>query len=238
MKLRVLHKLSGVCGASRVVTILLVLIALLAAAIAAPAALYFRSEWLKTECIQSLDSGTRQLYDAYIAGDVKDAQSAKEVVTYAMNGWDDLCPGGGEVYLIEDPNQPDKPYRLVCGMHGSDSKERTRLNSQNVFDKLKAELEALREDGNIYPESVVLKLNGKKITVNLVDEDCGLRRGTATIHGYSGTVAVYALAGHSDFGSGAGLEDGEIFYFAFADNDHGAYWYSTTGWSGDCFELQ
>ena len=50
-----------------------------------------------------------------------------------------------------------------------------------------------------------------------------------------GTVICYSITGHSDFGADSGLEEGQVWYFSYADEEHCANWKSDDGWSGDSY---
>jgi hypothetical protein len=168
-------------------------------------------------------------------------------VGYAMNGWDDMCPGGGKVYLIttrtnnnraSDKTKGQLPYELVCGKHDRDSKRRTRLNADDVLHQLESSLFELRRNGEKYPESITVTYNSKPLTAVLVDEETNLKRGTSTTSGLEDeeAVAYYSIVGHSDFGKDSNTKEGEIWYFSFADKLHCANWRSDDGWTGDSYE--
>jgi len=164
------------------------------------------------------------------------AEKAKEFVTYVMNGWDDLCPAGGDVYIVPKADSP-MDWEIICGLHCSDSKLRTRLNAYNVREQLKEELLKRRNDENPYPETLDFTLHHKTYTAQLVDEPSGLKRGTKTTIGMekAGIVCYYSLVGHSDFGADSGLKDGVLWYFSFADEDHCANWDYHDEWTGDSY---
>ena len=229
------NKIRSRRGITRAAVVLLIAIAALLVAIIIPVSISHQKTAQRLACVQSLDSGTRQLYDYYLAGDVKSVADAKAIVTYAMNGWDDLCPAGGTVHIVYDEDAK-KPYFLICGLHGTDKKQVTRLNALYVLESLRDRVEKLGAQGIKYPETIDVKLNSKTYTAVLVDEESGYVRGTYNTPGAKEkTVIFYSIKGHGDFGSDSGANDGEIWYFSFADENHCANWNIKSGWSGDSY---
>ena len=102
MKTALKNRFSSKNGISRVVVILIIAVVTLSIVAIIPLAIYHSRIAAKIGCTQAMDSGTRQLYDAYLLGDVHNIDEAKAVVTRAMNGWDDLCPGGGTMHIVYD----------------------------------------------------------------------------------------------------------------------------------------
>jgi hypothetical protein len=234
------EKLNNNRGISRLAALLLVLIIVMSAMIAVPHLLSYNAQGEAVACAAALDTASRRLAQDYLDGNYdQNAAEAQKVVTVAMNGWDDLCPGGGKVYLVETKNK-DLPYELVCGKHDHDAKRRTRLNSGYVLEQLKEGLRKARRDGKPYPEKLVFSLNGKQWTARLTDEATGFKRGTATTAGMEGKgiVAYYAIAGHSDFCADSGAKEGSICYFSFADEQHCANWRYDDGWTGDSYGVR
>lgn len=236
---RVRQRLADKRGASRTITILLILIGIMAAIIAAPFVLQYLHESSQFACQTALDSARRQMAADYMLTNgiptVKDAQGH---TTYALSGWDDLCPSGGTVYVREVDNASDSemPYELICGLHNPDTKLCTRLNANYVLAQIQGAVEKSRLGGVPYPETVTVKLHGKEISAQLVDSYTGLRRGTADTKGYDGTVIYYSIVGHSDFGSDSNMEQGQVWYFCYADENHCATWSSRKSWTGDSYE--
>lgn len=236
MKTALKNKLFSKNGISRAVVILIMVAVVLLIVALIPLAIYHKQISDKIGCTQAMDSGTRQLYDAYLLGDVHNVEEAKAVVTRAMNGWDDLCPGGGTMHIVYD-DKAEKPYRLACGIHDPDSTERTNLNALYVFNQLKEKLEILQAKGEQYPETIPVSVNSNTYIAKLTDEESGYYRGTYNTPGAEEEmVIVYAIAGHSEFGREYGAKDGELCYFSYVDPDHVASWNVQTGWSGDRFQ--
>lgn len=235
------QKLRGGRGVSRLVFVLLVLVIVLAVVVMIPGYRRYQRMGHTVACATALDTARRQLAAEYMFNGWENgsAKEAKRLVTQVMNGWDDLCPEGGTVYIVYnagDKVDTDLAWDVVCGLHGSDKKLCTRLNSDYVLDQLREALQRERLLGNDYPEKLGFTLHGKSYTALLVDEETGLKRGTDLTLGYSGIVAFYGLKGHSDFGADSSADAGEIFYFSYADEKHCATWRSDDGWTGDSYE--
>lgn len=231
------RKLKSRNGAARLIVLLALIAAVLAAiAIVIPAVNYYREESKKIGCATALDTAYRQYIDTFLANGGKlNRDETKEVVTFVMNGWDDLCPAGGNIYIVEDNDKGEGLFRLVCGIHGSDEKELTRLNAGFVLDTVREKIAEAQKNGRAYPKSVTLTLNGKELTARLTDKPTGLKRGTESTSGYEGTVAFYSIVGHSDFGEDSGMDEGKIWYFSFADEKHCAEWTYAKSWTGDSY---
>lgn len=230
-------KLNSTQGLSRLAAILLILIIIMCIVISVPFVRYYQESSARTACAAGLDTARRRLAENYLSGNYdQNAREAKSTVAYAMNGWDDLCPSGGKVYLVENEDS-EMPYDLLCGMHDSDKKRCTRLNSGYVLDQLEEALLQSRRNKKPYPSELSFYLNGKTWTAWLTDEETGLKRGTSTTRGLEKKhiVAYYGIAGHSDFCSDTGAKAGSICYFSFADDDHCANWSYDDGWSGDSY---
>ena len=223
-------------GVSLLVAILLILVIVMAVLSIFPTFAPYEKKGEEAACAAGLDTARRRLAEDYLSGNTDQNElEAMRVVTYAMNGWDDLCPNGGKVYLVRTNNKDGLPYDLVCGMHDSDKKRCTRLNSEYVLKQLEEGLRRSKLNGEDYPEQLEFKLNGSTWTALLTDEEVPFKRGTSTTKGYEdkGVVAYYGIAGHSEFGEDFGSEEGDICYFSFADEEHCAMWQENNGWTGD-----
>ena len=124
-------------------------------------------------------------------------------------------------------------YRVVCGLHDQDTKERTRLNASNALEQIEKSVKEERTLGVDYPDRVTVVINDKQYETILRDEESGLKRGTGATTGVKGTVIYYSITGHSEFGEDSGLKEGQVWYFSYADETHCANWSSIDGWSGD-----
>ncbi len=224
-------------GISRMALIMVILVIVMAVVIAVPKIRAFNAGGEEVACAVGLDSARRRLAEDVIVNQGKeDARQAQEVVTVAMNGWDDLCPGGGKVYLVRTQDR-NLPYDLVCGKHDSDTKRRTRLNAGYVLTQIDDKLAMRRLVEDEFPQTLTFNLNGEEWEAVLTDEPVTFKRGTATTKGYEKkkNVAYYGIMGHSEFGSDTGAEEGELCYFVFADPEHYAEWDPDEGWTGDCY---
>ena len=222
-------------GVSRFVFILIAAVVVLAIAVTVPLVIYYRSQSKQIGCTAALDTATRQMAARYLIEGFKNEDEVKEWVGFVMNGWDDLCPGGGNIYVVRDENA-DMPWRLVCGMHGKDKKECCRLNASWVLDRVIEAVNKAVKNGDAIPGTVDLKLNGEKLTVAMTEEVTGIRRGTRTTKGYDGTVAFFGVSGVGKAGENSGLPDGSVCYFSFADPDYCANWKYGDGWTGTAFK--
>jgi len=224
-------------GITRFTVILLVLVAIMLIVAAVPIWLHLRENAERMGCLTALDSARRQLaVDYLMVNGTPTAKDAQDVVTYAMNGWDDLCPGGGTVYVVETKREDWMPYDVVCGLHGEDRKQCTRLNASYVLEQIEEAVHHEQLLGDPFPASVTVRLHHEDVVALLVDDYTGIRRGTSTTADLDGVVAFYSLVGHSDFGANSGLKEGELWYFSYADEEYCAAWSSTRGWTGDSYE--
>lgn len=231
------HIWSDCRGIARLTLILLILVGVMLMAAAYPIYRSFMDESARVGCVAALDTAHRQLaVDFLMVNGTPTAKDAKDLVTYAMNGWDDLCPGGGTVYVVEHKNGSELPYDVVCGLHDPDAKEATRLNAGYVLWQIEEAVRQAQAAGDPYPASVTVELHHKTITAQLVDDFTGLRRGTSTTKGLEGIVAYYSIVGHSDFGADSGLKEGEVWYFSYADENYCAAWSSKQSWTGDSYK--
>lgn len=233
---------------NRLVALLLLLIGVMLIVILFPSFRWMQEQAERHACEAGMDTAWRKMAEDYMINDSIRTEDVKAAVGHAMAGWDDICPGGGKVYLVSTRrnrnSKNDKtggrlPYELVCGKHDKDEKLRTRLNADDVLKQLQNVLfERKRRGLTDIPESIEVTYNSKSLTAVLVDQKTGLRRGTSTTSGLEKekAVAYYSIKGHSDFGADSTAEDGEIWYFSFADRLHCANWSCDDGWTGDSYE--
>ena len=239
MKEKLRKKLNTRRGISRLVAIMLVLILVLSIVCMIPVYLKYRHPAKIIACGTALDTARRQLAGNFMFDgfEDRDVEKAKEFVAFVMNGWDDLCPDGGDVYIVPKGDS-ELDWEIICGLHCSDSRLRTRLNAYNVREQLRNALIAEKNNGNPYPETLPFTLHHREYTAQLVDASSGLKRGTKTTMGMekAGIVAFYSIVGHSDYGADSGMKEGEIWYFSFADEDHCANWSYHDQWTGDSYD--
>lgn len=228
------QKLGGRNGIAAVIVVLAVLVLVMVVVIAVPVYRDYREQADEIGCVSSLTSANNQLSIEYLSSGELTADEAKAIVTKAMNGWDDLCPAGGTPYLVE--TEGEVRWRVVCGLHDKDTKERTRLNAGYVLKQLRKKIDLEQKLGNSTPSEVTVELNGEEYQALLTDQETGLKRGTSVTSGVKGTVIYYSLAGYGAFTEDISLPDGSICYFSFADEEHCASWKHQRGWSGDSYE--
>ena len=229
---RVQSKISSVHGLARIHVVLAVLIIILVVIISIPTvkAYKYHGDWLL--CADSLRVVNGALTVDFLENDLKsksltDSEDALEAI---LPGREDYCPAGGTVYFVRQENGT---WKAICGAHDSDHAERTRLNAVYVLSQLREELPKAQLEEKI-PESMEVKLNGRTYTCKLTEKDPGIRRGTSTTKGYSGTVIFYGIAGVGEF-ENSSAEEGTIAFFSFADEDNNANWSAENGWSGSAY---
>ena len=222
-------------GIARLVVILTVAALVLLAAALYPVIQRYRFRADALGCLAGLDTARRQLAAAYLfEGENSSAEEARDYVGFVMAGWDDLCPGGGTTYIVPKDDS-ELAWDVVCGLHGQDRKQCTRLNADYVLEQLREELRTAQVLGTTYPERMTVTLHHNPLVALITEEDTGLRRGTRATVGAKGTLVSYAIAGYSDFGTGRGAPVGEISWFSYADEEHCANWSAWDGWTGDSY---
>jgi len=226
-------------GVNRLVAILLVLIAIMLVVVLLPAWDDLRLLSQRLSCEQAMKSAKDGLIIEYLGrfkeGSVEDAMNTLDQVMVARPN---ICPAGGEVYLIKNS---EGIYEPLCGLHDRNARRRTRLNASRALELLReGRRKALRGSKGVEPEAVDITLNSKPLSCKRVPKVQKLRRGTATTDGFDGVVAFYGLAGEGDFPAGedAKVEAGDIFYFVYADEEHCAIWKANDGWTGDAYWQQ
>jgi len=228
-------KLHQTLGIARLVVILTVLALVLVAAALYPVIQHYRFRADALGCLAGLDTARRQLAAEYLfEGENSSAEAARDYVGFVMAGWDDLCPGGGTTYIVPKDDS-ELAWDVVCGLHGQDRRQCTRLNADYVLEQLREELRTAQVLGTTYPERMTVTLHHKPLEALITEEDTGLRRGTRATVGAKGTLVSYAIAGYSDFGTGRGVPVGEISWFSYADEEHCANWSAWDGWTGDSY---
>ena len=234
-----IYRLRDDHGISRAVIIMLFLVIVMSIVISIPTFIHYRNVWREMQCMTSLDSAKRQMIDEFLmSGGELEVDEAKDHVGYVMNGWDDLCPGGGTVYITPDLDDDAKiPYKLVCGVHGPDEKERTRLNAEYVLDQIRDRIKIEAAKGEAIPETVTVTVNSETYEARLVTEDVNIRHGTySTPDIDEETVVYYGIKGHGTVGEDPIASDGEVCYFAFADEKWCANWHAKSGRGGDAWQ--
>ncbi len=229
----VTEKLHSRRGISRAVAILLILIAVMLVLISGPAYRAYKYHADELGCAASLKTASDSItIDFLFNGEPIATDDISDILGETMPGRDKLCPAGGTVYLIPLENGT---YELVCGLHGKDARQRTRLNASYALERLRDALLELRKQGEPIPETVTVMLNGQELPCVYTTEALNIKRGTKTTEGYEDTVAFFGVAGEPGW-EDAVAGKGEVCYFAFADEDYCALWRFNNGWTGDSYE--
>jgi hypothetical protein len=250
-----MKKLRSTRGAiARIIVILLIAIGVMIVLCAGPAWKAFRYRAEVIGCTQAMKSAGDGLIIEYLGrydeGSVKQARDTIDQVMPARE--ENICPAGGTVYLVKDENGI---YQPICGLHDSDEKQRTRLNASFAEELLEERLTALKKEAKREsarkknskkkskntekefkaPKTVSVEINGKELECVKVKEHEMIHRGTATTNGYDGVVAFFGIAGEGTF-KNQPVEDGEICYFVYADEQYCAIWNADDGWTGDAYQ--
>ena len=220
-------------GVNRVVAILLAAIAIMLVIILIPAWDDLRLLSQRLSCEQAMKSAKDGLIIEYLGrykeGSVQEAMNTLDQVMIARPN---ICPAGGEVYLIKNS---EGIYEPLCGLHDRDLNRRVRLNASRALELLReARRIALRNSRGAEPDAVNIVLNSMELPCVRVQQAQKLRRGTGTTDGYEGVVAFYGVAGEGEFPVEK-VDEGEIFYFIYADKNHCATWRANDGWTGDAY---
>ena len=230
------RKLKSTRGISRLMALLLALVVVMCVVISVPTVRYYWARYRSAACAAGLDTARRRLAEQFLSDGGQSAGEARDAVAYAMVGWDDLCPSGGKVYLVETESG-ESPYDLVCGLHDPDIRLRTRLNSGYVLEQLRDGLKESRKNGEPGPETLTFYLNGKRWKAWRTDTRCDFKWGTGIARGLEklDAAAYYGIAGQGDFTAGNGVNDGGICYFTYAERSSFATWRAGHGWTGDSY---
>jgi len=212
-------------GVARAVWLAAALALVMLIVVLTPWAMQYYDRLQAVNCMQSLDSAARELAVDFLAvNDRPTAKEAKELAAAAMDGWDDICPAGGSVYVV--PGDEGLPWVLVCGIHGADRRQVVRLNASNVREMVEDALFEGRRRGRT-PTDLTVELNGKDLTVTLLQEPNRLRTGTDSNIDYKGTVAFYTADPSS-----------HVSWLVYAEPDYAAVWRADDGWTGDSYTAE
>ncbi len=212
-------------GMTRAAALLIVLIVIMGSAIAYQAWLKYQERVDTTACNVSLDRADRELRYDYLADfDEKTTEEAVAIVTQ-VDGRESLCPAGGTVYAVKrDDGVPIQEF--ACGLHDSDTKERTRLNGTYAKKLLEDALHIEVTLGK-KPDVIPVTLNSTTYSAERVEKDTGIVRGSgATVDLKKGTY-IYFMA-----------DGDEVTYFAYVDDNHAAVWHKEDGWRGDSYSTR
>ncbi len=228
------RKLSSQSGIAWLVIVLAVACAIMIILIVGESALkkiYSRIE--SFGCVIALDKAqtSLDLEDIQMGGHGLYYETALALMEKSQWAMATLCPGGGDCYLVPDPDadlldrefDPGKTrYLVVCALHDEDEKRRVRLSAQHVLDQIETEIKHKRLIGVADPATATVMLNGKEL--NAYQRDVEMTAGTYLTPGFEGTVAFYSLD-----------QDG-VSRFSFADENYCANWRPLWGWEGDAFD--
>lgn len=223
---------SAVCsksGLTRAAAVLILVAAVLLVVVAIPVWRAYKYQADRMGCKAGLKTATDSLIiERLQSGDTLTLEEAYDTLALTMPGREDLCPAKGNIFLIK--NDHTGAYDFVCGLHGPDPEQRTRLNSSYVLTLLRQALKKELLYSDELPESLTVESNGSDLECERVSSEVDIRRGTALTHGYEGVVAFFGVAGDGDWPESE--EPGEIVYFLYADEDSCAVWRQGDGWTG------
>ena len=239
MKNKAFYKLRGTHGMSRALAIAIAVVAVTAVIVSIPTYLYFKSIYKEIDCMSALDTAKRELITAYLtAGGDLSEEEGKKVVTAAMLGWDDLCPGGGVVYIVPTHNDSETmgmPYRLCCGLHDDDKALRTRLNARLIYEYVCDRVKVAKLRELPVPDELTYEINGIELKILRTDENLYLSRGTDFTVDQKGTVAYFGVAGLGDFPADTEADNSGVCYFVYADKDYCASVTGVERWAGNAY---
>lgn len=210
-----LHLISSK-GASRAVVLLVMLIVTLLAVMTVVYVFHLHDQADATNCNIAIEKAERMLENGTVGQGTLNLDEAKAIIDKSKWEREALCPAGGDYYVVEEAGAA-QPHRIVCGIHGSDSRERCRLNAQAARAHVDAALQDAAKRGEEVPASVTFTLNGKELTAECRADK--MDRGTWITEGYEGTVAFYQV------------DDEGMTSFSFADEENAANWTRRGGWS-------
>ncbi len=169
------------------------------------------------DCKLALEAAQQRIDKESARHDPYTEAQAKAAATQNVVAWEELCPYGGDCYLLPDNGD----YDVFCALHGEDKKLCTRLNAENALSQVDTELRAQQALGRPVPETVAVRLNGTTYTAERTDADPGFRRTGSAARGYKGTVIFYLA------------DENGLHGFYFADDYHCANWADSGEWTGD-----
>ena len=208
-------------GVRRLLILLIFVVLLLAAMIVMP---LIQNRERKAEgyaCTLAI----RRAQDAVLVEFFSDPEMTEKdaaiVVDKSKLAREDLCPSGGDYYLVP---LSGGSWRVTCGLHEEDTIQRTRINASRVLEEVQAQLANKRRLEMDIASDLLLNVNGKALNVQLLAGDNALRRGTDYSIDFEGVVSFFSLNAN-----------GEVNWFVYADENHAAVWKLTSGWSGDAY---
>ena len=238
-------------GVNRLIAILLGLIAAILLLIIAPIYLEYQAHAQEFACLMARNKAQSMIAieDMFSDWSLK-REEAAAVADRTRYQRDSLCPAGGDYFILwnetPDAQYADTRYKVVCGLHDENLKERTRLSGGAALSRLTKELDRQRRRGNASPKTLKIQLNGKTLVCRRVEENPGLKFGTESDIERKGIVCYYGLIGDAESRAAlqesenvdfSALREGELWYFGYADKNHAAVWKYGQGWSGDAWSF-
>lgn len=132
MRNDLLEKMHSERGVSRLVVIAIVLVVILVLIALYPAYLLIKANADEVGCLTAMKKTQDMLNVEYLSDYELQYENAVAVVERGKWERDTVCPAGGDYYLIGSDTST-QTYQIVCGLHDSDTYERTRLNAQAVY---------------------------------------------------------------------------------------------------------
>ena len=210
------QKLHRISGLSRLALILILAILVMLVVILVPMILPYFGQAEDTGCATAMKSAQRKLDNTFVLDGEMTTEEAEKAATQAVKDFDDLCPAGGEIYLIRGGTTG---YTVVCGLHDPDTHQRARLNAERTLERLEQALEREKIlNENHDPVSLTVTLNSQNLVAVRDPLRDGLRYGTDSTIDREGTLAYYDL------------ENGELVWFNFADENYALTWTADKGW--------
>lgn len=222
-------------GIAWIFVVLLILILALLILIFIPVYRQYRYHADEIGCTTALKTANDQLAIACLSDAELSAEEAKEVVSKAMGGWDDLCVGHGTIYLVETKDS-EVPYEVVCGLHDTDLKEKTRLNASHVLKQIQSQVKSAQLQGERYPDRITVELNGKQYDAVLTEEKSRFRSTGLLTESAEDTEIYYALTGYGSGESDSEASESSVCDFSYTEKGYCVIWSSKDGWFEDSFQ--
>ena len=207
-------------GIALLVVILIVIIIVLCVILCIPYIRNYISEAQAVGCATQLRTAKSSITISILDGNTIEEGSENFVIMdETIPGFDGQCPAGGTIYAIKDNS--DQGYSLVCGLHGSNLKQVTRLNAYNVLKQIQENAEQVT-------------INGKTITPILVSEKVSYSKLCSKAKESGHPIIYYGINGNG-FNSKE-YKENEVVYMAYADENHTAIWTYNSSWMGTSME--
>ena len=171
-------------------------------------------------CATQLRTAKSSLSISVLEGNtIDDGLETFVIMDETIPGFEGECPAGGTIYAIKDSSKLG--YSLICGLHGKDLKQVTRLNAYNA-------LKQIQEN----QETVVI--NGKTYTPVLVSEKVKYSQLSPQAK-KDGHPVIYYGVNENGFNAKE-YKENEVVYLAYADENYNASWSYNSSWTGTSIE--